>query len=168
MPKNPPQSKAAELMPSIDDGTWVADESAGPTLVGRLFAEFLGTFLFMLVGLGVVIFGLVTSVTTTLRGQTDIAALTGSFGRLNYAAAVGNSLAWAIVLLALIVAFGRISGAHFNPAVTLGMWIGGRMPGRDVAPYVIVQAAGALLAGTVIRWLIAGFPLFSPDSDHLQ
>ncbi len=165
MAKNAPQSNPAEIMPIIEIDTWVVEESAGPSFVGRLFAEFLGTFLFVLIGLGVAAFGFASSASTTLRGNTDIASLTGSFGGLNYAASLGNALAWAVALIALIVAVGRISGAHFNPAITLGMWIGGRMPGRDVAPYVVVQVLGALLAGTVVRTLLVGLPLFTTGSD---
>ena len=137
MPKNAPQSKAAEIMPSVDDDIWVVDESAGPTLVGRLFGEFFGTLLFMLVGLGITVF------TLTLGGKAD-----------GYLSA---GLAWGIALVALIAVVGPISGAHFNPAVTVGLWIAGRFPGRDVALYIVTQVAGAVGAGALVYYFAGSF-----------
>jgi aquaporin Z len=137
MPKKAPQWKAAEIMPSIDNDTWVADESAGPTLVGRLFGEFLGTFLFMFVGLGITVF------TLTLGGKYDGYLTAG--------------LAWGIGLVALIAVVGPISGAHFNPAVTIGLWVAGRFPGRDVALYIVLQVAGAVGAGGLVYYFAGTF-----------
>ena len=143
MPKNAPQSKAAEIMPSIDNDTWVVDESAGPTLVGRLFGEFLGTFLFMFIGLGITVF------TLTLGARSDGYLTAG--------------LAWGIGLIALIAIVGPISGAHFNPAVTVGLWVAGRFPGRDVALYIVTQVAGAVGAGGLVYYYAGTFSVVGDD-----
>jgi aquaporin Z len=140
MPKKatppPPPPPAAETLPSINDDMWAADESAGPTLVGRLFAEFVGTFLFMFAGLGIAVYAI------TLTGLND-PLLAG--------------LAWGIPLFALVAVIGPISGAHFNPAITLGLWIGGRFPGRDVALYIVAQVVGAIGAGALVTYFTGAF-----------
>jgi len=137
MPKKAsPPPPAAETLPSIDDDTWATDEAAGPTLAGRLFAEFIGTFLFMFVGLGIAVYAI------TLSGLND---------------PLVAGLAWGIPLFALIAVVGPISGAHFNPAVTIGLWIGGRFPGRDVALYIVVQVIGAVAAGGLVTLFTSTF-----------
>ena len=60
-------------------------------------------------------------------------------------------------------AFGHISGAHFNPAVSLGLWAGGRFPARDLAPYIAAQVAGGLLAGLVLLLIAGGASAFTID-----
>src|SRR5262252_75883 len=53
----------------------------------------------------------------------------------------------------MIYTFGDVSGAHFNPAVTIGFWVARRLPGRDVGPYIASQCTGALLASGILRLL---------------
>ena len=53
-------------------------------------------------------------------------------------------------------AVGHISGGHFNPAVTIGLWIGKRFPQKDVAPYIVAQLVGAVLAGGVLLLIANG------------
>ena len=65
-------------------------------------------------------------------------------------------LAIGAVLMVMIFAGGHVSGAHYNPAVTLGVWLRGRCPSADVVPYMIAQAVGALLAAGAIKFLKAG------------
>src|SRR5688500_16274244 len=55
--------------------------------------------------------------------------------------------------MALIYAVGDVSGAHFNPAVTLGFWLSRRLPGRSVGPYLLAQTAGAFAASLLLRGL---------------
>jgi aquaporin Z len=69
---------------------------------------------------------------------------------------VGVALTFGLVVFAMISAVGDVSGAHLNPAVTLGFWTAGRIRGRDVAPYVTGQCAGAIAASLAVRAL---FPL---------
>lgn len=65
----------------------------------------------------------------------------------------GVALTFGLVVMAMIYTVGDISGAHLNPAVTLGFWAARRMPGRDVFPYVGSQIAGALPASGLLRLL---------------
>ena len=66
---------------------------------------------------------------------------------------VGIALTFGLIILAMIYTFGDISGAHFNPAVTVGFWAARRLPGRDVVPYAGSQFVGALLASGMLRLL---------------
>lgn len=67
---------------------------------------------------------------------------------------VGVSLAFGLTVLTMAYAVGHISGGHFNPAVTVGLWVSKRFPTREVLPYAIVQVIGAILAALTI-WAIA-------------
>ena len=66
---------------------------------------------------------------------------------------VGVALTFGLVVMAMIYSVGDVSGAHLNPAVTLGFWASGRMSRREVAPYVVSQSAGALAASLIVRAL---------------
>jgi aquaporin Z len=67
---------------------------------------------------------------------------------------LGVAFAFGLTVLTMAYAVGHISGGHFNPAVTLGLWSAGRCPSKDVVPYIIAQVIGAILAAGVL-WLIA-------------
>lgn len=60
------------------------------------------------------------------------------------------------VLMVMVFAGGHISGGHYNPAITLGVWLRGKCPAKDVAPYMISQIVGALLAALAVKYLKAG------------
>lgn len=64
---------------------------------------------------------------------------------------IGVALTFGLVVMAMIYAIGDVSGAHLNPAVTLGFWISRRFPGRAVIPYVVSQLLGAFLATGLLR-----------------
>ena len=66
---------------------------------------------------------------------------------------VGIALTFGLIVLVMIYTLGDISGAHINPAVTIGFWLSRRLSGRDVLPYVASQCAGALAASGVLRLL---------------
>src|SRR5262245_18233463 len=68
---------------------------------------------------------------------------------------VGVALTFGLVVMSMIYAVRDVSGAHLNPAVTLGFWIARRFDGRLMAPYVASQAAGALTASLTLRLLCA-------------
>ncbi|MDF4203668.1 aquaporin Z [Maribacter sp. SA7] len=67
---------------------------------------------------------------------------------------VGVSLAFGLTVVTMAYAIGHISGCHLNPAVTIGVWIGGRFEGKDVFPYIVAQVMGGI-AGAAILFLIA-------------
>ena len=98
-------------------------------------AELLGTFT------------LVFAITATIVGTTD---LTGSFGITNLLAV---AFAAGLVLTVLIYAFGSVSGGHFNPAVTIGLWFAKKFPKKKVLPYLVAQFAGGILASLAL-WII--------------
>ncbi len=69
---------------------------------------------------------------------------------------VGVSLAFGLTVLTIAYSLGHISGAHLNPAVTFGLWAGGRFSGKDILPYVVSQILGAILAATVLYVIATG------------
>ena len=100
----------------------------------RLFAEFLGTFILVFAGTGAIV--------------TDHA--TGS--TLGH---VGVSLVFGLVVLAMIHTFGDVSGAHLNPAVTVGFAVAGRFSWKDVPGYATAQLAGAFTASLMVKLLLS-------------
>ena len=112
-----------------------------PTLARRVTAEAIGTAFLLIAVVGSGIMG-----ERLAAGNAAIALL-------------ANTLATAAALVALILTFGPISGAHFNPAVTLSDASQGGIAWREVAPYVLAQVVGAL-AGVAIAHLMFGLPVF--------
>lgn len=73
---------------------------------------------------------------------------------------LGVSLAFGLTVLTMAYAIGHISGCHLNPAVSVGLWLGGRFPGAHVLPYAIAQVVGAVAAGAVLYFIASGKPGF--------
>ena len=69
---------------------------------------------------------------------------------------LGVSLAFGLTVLTMAFAIGHISGCHLNPAVTIGLWSGGRFDTKDVAPYIIAQVIGGIIAGGVLLVIASG------------
>jgi aquaporin Z len=69
---------------------------------------------------------------------------------------LGVALAFGLTVLTMAYAVGHISGGHFNPAVTVGLWAGGRFSAADVVPYVIAQVIGAIAAAAALYWIASG------------
>jgi aquaporin Z len=113
----------------------------------RLVAEFLGTFWLVLGGCG----------------SAVLAANFGGDGNPLGIGLLGVSLAFGLTVLTGAYAFGHISGGHFNPAVSFGLWAGGRFPLRDLLPYVVAQVLGAALAGFVLFQIASGAAGFVID-----
>jgi aquaporin Z len=68
----------------------------------------------------------------------------------------GVSLAFGLTVLTMAYAVGHISGGHFNPAVTVGLWVGGRFPAKNVIPYIVSQVVGATLAAGILFLIASG------------
>lgn len=110
-------------------------------MIKRLSAEFIGTFWLVLGGCG-------SAVISSAFPETGIGFL-------------GVSLAFGLTVLTMAFALGHISGGHFNPAVSVGLWIGKRFPSKDVLPYIIVQVLGGIVAGGVLYIIASGQAGFS-------
>lgn len=112
-------------------------------LARKLIAEFVGTFLLVFLAVGAAVFG--------------IAAMIGKDQQGPGAGIVGVAMAFGLVLLGIAYAFGPISGAHVNPAVTLAMLVGRRMPAKEAVGYWIVQFIGAIAAGALLKLFVSSF-----------
>jgi len=99
-------------------------------------AEFLGTFWLVLGGCG-------------------SAVLAAAFPNVGIGL-LGVSLAFGLTVLTMAFAIGHISGCHLNPAVSVGLWAGGRFPANKLAPYIIAQVLGAIAAGGVLYVIASG------------
>jgi len=75
---------------------------------------------------------------------------------------LGVAFAFGLTVLTMAYAVGHISGGHFNPAVTVGLWAGGRCSSADVVPYVIAQVVGAIAAAAALYWIASGKPGWVP------
>src|SRR6187397_82898 len=73
---------------------------------------------------------------------------------------LGVSLAFGLTVLTMAFAIGHISGCHLNPAVTIGLWAGGRHPAREIAPYIVAQVLGAAAGAYVLYTIASGQPGF--------
>ena len=103
-------------------------------MLRRVVAEFFGTFWLVLGGCGA-------------------AVLAAGFPSLGIGF-LGVAFAFGLTVLTMAYAVGHVSGGHFNPAVTLGLWAAGRCASRHVVPYIIAQVVGAVL-GAAVLWVIA-------------
>jgi len=74
---------------------------------------------------------------------------------------LGVALAFGLTVLTGAYALGHVSGGHFNPAVSLGLLVGGRFPAKDLAPYGIAQVVGGVAASAVLYAIASGLPGFS-------
>ncbi|MFK8050049.1 MAG: aquaporin Z [Halioglobus sp.] len=99
-------------------------------------AEFFGTFWLVLGGCG-------------------SAVLAAAFPELGIGL-LGVSLAFGLTVLTMAFAIGHISGCHLNPAVSIGLWAGGRFPGNQLLPYIVAQVLGGIVAGGVLYLIASG------------
>ncbi len=99
-------------------------------------AEFIGTFWLVLGGCG-------------------SALLAAAFPNVGIGL-LGVALAFGLTVLTMAFAIGHISGCHLNPAVSVGLWAGGRFPAKDLPPYIIAQVLGAIVAGGVLYFIASG------------
>jgi len=104
-------------------------------------AEFFGTFWLVLGGCG-------------------SAVLAAAFPGLGIGF-LGVALAFGLTVMTMAFAIGHISGCHLNPAVSIGLWAGGRFPAKDLIPYIVSQVLGAIVAGGVLYVIASGAAGFS-------
>ncbi len=69
---------------------------------------------------------------------------------------LGVSLAFGLTVLTMAFAIGHISGCHLNPAVSVGLWVGGRFPAKQLLPYILAQVVGAVLGGAILFLIASG------------
>ncbi len=115
-------------------------------MINRLAAEFVGTLWLVLGGCG-------SAVLAAAFPSTDPTNPLGI-------AFVGVSLAFGLTVLTMVYAIGHISGCHLNPAVSVGLWAGGRFPASDLAPYIVAQVLGATVGAAIIYLIATGKPGF--------
>lgn len=113
-------------------------------LMRKLFAEFFGTFWLVFGGCGSAVFA---------AGIPDLG--------IGFA---GVSLAFGLTVLTMAYAVGHISGGHFNPAVSFGLWAGGRFSGKDLLPYILSQCLGAIVAAGTLLYILSGKEGFAIDN----
>ena len=116
-------------------------------MIKRLSAEFIGTLWLVLGGCG----------------SAVLAANFGGDGNPLGIGLLGVSLAFGLTVLTGAYALGHISGGHFNPAVSFGLWAGGRFSAKDLAPYIVAQTLGAIAAGFLLFQIASGRPDFAVD-----
>lgn len=119
------------------------------TMFKRLSAELLGTFWLVLGGCG----------------SAVVAANFGGEGNPLGIGLLGVSLAFGLTVLTGAYALGHISGGHFNPAVSIGLWAGGRFQAAELLPYILAQVLGGALAGLVLYLIASGQPGFTLPAD---
>ena len=108
---------------------------------GKGLAEMLGTFWLVLGGCG-------SAVLAAAFPDVGIGLL-------------GVSLAFGLTVLTMAYAIGHVSGCHLNPAVTIGLWAGGRFPARDIPLYIAAQVMGGILAAFTLYFIASGQPSFA-------
>lgn len=104
--------------------------------MNKYVAEFFGTFWLVLGGCG-------------------SAVLAAAFPELGIGL-LGVALAFGLTVLTMAYAIGHISGCHLNPAVSIGLWAGGRFPAKELIPYIIAQVVGGIVAGGVLYLIASG------------
>ncbi len=102
----------------------------------KYFAELIGTFWLVFGGCGSAVFA---------TAYPDLG--------IGFA---GVALAFGLTVLTMAYALGHISGGHFNPAVTMGVWASGRLSAKEIAPYIISQVVGAILAAAALFFIVKG------------
>jgi aquaporin Z len=118
-------------------------------MIKRLGAEFIGTFWLVLGGCG----------------SAVLAANFGGDGNPLGIGLLGVSLAFGLTVLTGAYALGHVSGGHFNPAVSFGLWAGGRFAAKDLLPYIVAQTIGAIFAAWILFQIASGSAGFAIDNN---
>ncbi len=123
-----------------------------PSLRNRAIAELIGTFWLVFGGTGSAVFAAVFLTPDKVPVGIGFA---------------GVALAFGLTVLTMAYALGHISGGHFNPAVTIGLWAGKRFPAKEIGPYVVAQVVGAIVASAVLYGIVSGRPEFALQPNGL-
>jgi aquaporin Z len=107
-------------------------------MLRKTLAEFIGTFVLVFGGAGTAVFA------------AGVAGVGVGF--------LGVAIAFGLTVLTMAYAFARVSGAHFNPAVSLGLWAAGRFEGREALPYIVAQVLGGIAGGALIYLIVSDQP----------
>ena len=124
-----------------------SDTATDPTIQQKLAAEVIGTLVLVLFGCGSVVYATTTGATFTLTT---------------------TGLAFGLAIVVMVYAFGRVSGGHFNPAVSVGAALSGRISWRLVGPYVLAQLVGAVVGALLLFLLMQGFETFTAEGNMGQ
>jgi aquaporin Z len=114
----------------------VADGTGAPSLIRKCVAELFGTFWLVLGGAG----------SAVIASKFQGAGI----------GLVGVALAFGLTVLTMAYAVGHVSGGHFNPAVSVGLWVAGRMRSSDLLPYIVAQVIGGALGGALLYVIASG------------
>ena len=109
----------------------------------KYLAELIGTFVLVLGGCG----------SAVIAGD--------------YIGKLGIALAFGLTVLVMVYTIGRISGCHINPAITVAMWVAGKIKSKDAVFYIIFQCVGAIIAAAVLLAIAHGLPGYSLDANGL-
>ena len=115
----------------------------------KYLAEMVGTMVLVLMGCGV-------------------AVRLGCEPLLNIPAVVGTALAFGLSVVAMAYTIGGISGCHINPAITLGVWVSGRMPAKEAGLYILFQIIGAVIGSSLLYLLTSNAGLSGTGANDLQ
>ena len=115
----------------------------------KYLAEMVGTMVLVLMGCGV-------------------AVSLGCEPLLNIPAVVGTALAFGLSVVAMAYTIGGISGCHINPAITLGVWVSGRMPAKEAGLYILFQIIGAVIGSSLLYLLTSNAGLSGTGANDLQ
>ena len=120
----------------------------------KYIAEMIGTLVLTLMGCGVAV---------SLQCTPDVAA-----NMANAASVIGTAMAFGLSVVAMAYAIGGISGCHINPAITLGVFLSGRMSGKDAGMYILFQVIGAILGSAILWVLTTNSGLVGTGANDLQ
>jgi aquaporin Z len=121
----------------------IATMAQGPSLSRRFLAELFGTFWLVFGGCGSAVIAAVFPYDSPTANPLGLGFL-------------GVAIAFGLTLLTMAYAIGHISGCHINPAVSFGLWAGGRFPSRELLPYIAAQVLGGTIAGGLLYGIASG------------
>jgi aquaporin Z len=130
-------------------------------IIKKCIAEFIGTFWLVFGGCGSAVLAAAFTGASLSAPNTDVASTVSFPLGIGF---LGVSLAFGLTVLTMAYAVGHISGGHFNPAVSFGLWAGRRFPGSELLPYIIAQVGGGIAGAGVLYVIASGRTGFAIDA----